>query len=321
MSLPFLRRVGDALYFDHGGKPRHWEPLGSNEEAAMRRYRILLKQRNATGGTVDAMLRDHLLTLPTKVKAGELTASTLKQYKAWRMHVGEMFGRFRPHEVTQADILRYLENCPRTSFRGEISLLSSAYWTWMRLGKVAFNPCAGVRTKRKRSKRDRLLEFGELDAVGRASERIAVAVDLAFALGLRISDLCGLRWADFDSHVRTRKTGARQAFDRTDELDAIIARCKALQARIASPFVLCDERWQPYSRTKLTKLFAKAAKAAGVKNAQFRDIRAAAGTTKEAEEGERAAQAFLGHQDARTTKLYLRGRRINQVRPASRKVR
>ncbi len=317
MSLPFLRRVAKgAFYFDHGGKPRRWEPLGSDEETAMRRYRILLEQRNATGGTVDAMLRDHLLTLPGKVKA-----STLKQYKAWRMHVGEMFGKFRPHELTQADVLRYLETCPRTSFRGEVSLLSSAYWTWMRQGKVTFNPCAGVRTKRKPPKRDRLLEFGELDAVGRASERIAVAVDLAFALGLRISDLCGLRWADFDTHVRTRKTGVRQAFERTEELDAILARCKSLQARVASPCVLCDARGQRYSRTKLTKLFAAAAKAAGVKDAQFRDIRAAAGTAKEAEEGERAAQKFLGHQDARTTAIYLRGRRVNQVRPASRKVR
>lgn len=314
--LPFLRKVGRAFYFDHGGKPRRWEPLGIDEAAAMRKYRALLARRGAVTGTVDAMLREHLEALPGTVAPG-----TLAMYRKWRMHLSEIFGAQRPDEVTQADVLQYLEECPRTSFRGEISLLSSAYWRWLRQRKLTFNPCAGVKTKRPRSKRDRLLEPAELDAiVAKAGERVAVAVELAFATGLRISDLCGLRWADFDGgHVRTRKTGVRQAYQHTEELDAVLTRARALQARVASPCVLCTERGQPYTRHSLGRLFRIARKAAGVADAQFRDVRAAAGTERDREAGEAAAQAFLGHTDARTTRGYLRGRRVNTVKPVARK--
>ena len=316
--LPHLRKVGNAWYFDHGGKPRRWEALGTDEARALAKYRTLLARRGAVAGTVDAMLREHLESLP-----GAVAPSTLKQYRVWRMHLSGVFGHLRPDEVSQADVLQYLDECPRTSFRGEVSLLSQAYWHWMRQRRITFNPCAGVHTKRPRSRRDRLLLDTELDAImAKGGERLAVAVELAFATGLRISDLCALRWQDFDGgHVRTRKTGARQAYERTEALDDVLTRARALQARVASPFVLCDRRGQPYDRHALGRLFRQAGKAAGVKDAQFRDLRAAAGTAKDQEEGERAAQAFLGHTDARTTRIYLRGRKVTTVRPATRKAR
>jgi len=317
-SLPFLRRVGNAYYFDHGGKPRRWEPLGTDEEAVMRKYRVLLARRGAVTGTVDAMLREHLEALPGTVAPG-----TLAMYRTWRMHLSGVFGHQRPDEITQADVLQYLENCERTSFRGEISLLSSAYWRWMRQRKLTFNPCAGVKTKRSRSKRTRLLIPVELDAIiAKCGDRVALAVEFAFATGLRISDLCAMRWTDFDGgHVRTRKTGVRQAYERTDDLDDLLARARALQARVASPYVLCNERGQPYTRHSLGRLFRQARKAAGVTDAQFRDVRAAAATERDREEGEAAAQAFLGHTDPRTTRGYLRGRRVNTVRAVQRKSR
>jgi integrase len=245
-------------------------------------------------------------------------------YRIWRRHLSGVFGHQRPEELTQADIVQYLEECARSSFRGEISLLSAAYWRWIRQRKVAFNPCAGVRTTRKRSKRSRLLDEGELDQILEvADERITVAVELAFATGLRISDLCALRWSDFDTggHVKTRKTGARQAFQHTEGLDAVLARARALQARVASPFVLCDASGQPHTRNSLGRRFRLAAKKAGVADVQFRDLRAAAATARDQEEGETGAQAFLGHTDARTTRIYLRGRRVNTVRPVTRKSR
>lgn len=319
MKLPHLRLVGKAWYFDHGGKPRRWESLGSNEAVAMKRYRVLLAARLTTEGTVDSMLREHIEALP-----GTVTASTLAMYRIWRRHLSGVFGHQKPDELTQADIVQYLEECARSSFRGEISLLSAAYWRWIRQRKVAFNPCAGVRTTRKRSKRSRLLDEGELDQIIEvADERITVAVELAFATGLRISDLCALRWSDFDTggHVKTRKTGARQAFQHTEGLDAVLTRARALQARVASPFVLCDASGQPHSRNSLGRRFRLAAKKAGVPDVQFRDLRAAAATARDQEEGETGAQAFLGHTDARTTRIYLRGRRVNTVRPVTRKSR
>ncbi len=111
-------------------------------------------------------------------------ASTMETYRGYHKHVSGVFGYMAPADVTQAMILNYLDVCPRTSFRGEIALLSAAYKLWMRKGRLSFNPCFGVRSDRAGSRRDRLLSDVEIDAiVAAAPERIAVAIELAYATG------------------------------------------------------------------------------------------------------------------------------------------
>lgn len=308
--LKGLRRKGAAWYYDAGGKPRRWIPLGSDECVALRRYHELAAG-NAATGTVDAMLAAHLASL-------DRAPGTLALYRTFRKHLSAVFGHLRPDEITQADVLRYLDACPRTSFAGEVALLSSAYRTAMRRGAVTFNPCIGVRSGRPKARRTRLLAPGELDRIIAAADpRLAVAIDLAYATGLRISDICRLRWGDLENHVRTAKTGARIAYTMTDDLRAILARAKALQARLASLHVICNRGGKPFDKDSLGYLWAKACKAAGVADAHFHDIRAMAATTVDAEGGN--AQRFLGHSDAKTTRTYLRGRAIVIVEPLRRR--
>lgn len=314
MKLPGLRRKGRSWYYDAGGKPRRWIPLGTDEAAALRQYHKLRAAAPVYAGTIDAMLRDHLDAI-----RGTVADGTLDLYRIFRKHLAAVFGHQSPAELTQADIRKYLSDCSRTSFRGEIALLSSAYWRAMDQGRVTFNPCAGVKVKRKPPKRDRLLSPEEIDAiVAKADPPLAVAIELAYATGLRVSDICALRWGDLErGHVRTRKTGVRQRYEADDTLTPILARAKALQARIASLHVICGRGGKPLDKDAIDYLWRKACTAAQVEDARFHDLRAAAATAVEEAGGN--AQTFLGHSDAKTTRIYLRGRRVNTVKPLRRK--
>lgn len=317
MKRPNLRKRGNAHYFDTGGKPRRWIALGSDEAVALRRYDELT--RKAAPGTIDAMLAEYLVA-PRSSRGEPLAPGTLRMYQVFRRHLSGVFGHQRPAELTQSTIVLYLLRCPRKSARGEIALLSMAYAAWLADERLDFNPCFGVRVHGlPKSKRDRLLTNPEIDAViAKADERLAIAIELAWCTGLRISDLCALRWADFvPTGVETRKTGVRQAIEVTDALGAILDRARALQARVGSLYVLCDRRGRRVNDATLRGQWHRACELAGVANAQFRDLRASGGTEVDRRGGD--AQKFLGHRSRATTEVYLRDKRANVVRPLKRK--
>jgi integrase len=313
MKLPNLRQRGKRWYYDHGGTPRRWEPLGSDEAVALRKYHQIHDAPKPERGTVDKMLADYLEHPRAPIKAG-----TLVNYRNFRRHLAAVFGHLLPHELTQGDIVRYLKKCPRKSARGEIGLLSLAFVGWIEEERLTFNPCFGVKVKLPASRRDRLLSGPEIDAIlAQCDERAAVALELAYATGLRVSDLCSLRWSDVAAWKDTQKTGARQAFEQTDYLDAILVRARALQAKVASMYVLCARGGKPWTRDALWRRVKGAAARAGVEDATTHDFRAAAGT--EAERIGQDPQKFLGHRRRQTTEGYLRGKRVNVVRPLDRK--
>lgn len=317
LRLPRLRsrtskRGRVSYYFDHGGTPRRWEPLGSNGAQARAKYDALIAAPKPRAGTVDAMLADALEYLRPKVTAG-----TLRNYRGYRKHLAAVFSD--PTAITQADVLRYLRLCPRMSFRNEIALLSQGFAVWMDRGLLDWNPCFGVRCKRAGSRRNRFLTAPELDAiVAHADERLAVAIELAYSTGLRIGDLCRLRWADLDNVFRTQKTGARVAIEHGEVLAPILARAKALQGRIASLSVLLNSRHQPWTPDALRRRWDAACAAAGVQDAHWHDIRAAAATEVARLYGSEAAKEFLGHRSLVTTLAYLRDRRATVLRPVRR---
>ena len=313
MKRPGLRRKGAFFYFDAGGKPRRWIALGNDEAVALKRYEQLSAEAKPTIGTVDAMLAAYLAN-----PRGKLAAGSMVNYRNYRRHLSAVFGAMQPDEVTQAMVVRYLRNCARTSARGEIGLLSMAFTAWMEAERLDFNPAFGVKVRLPVSRRDRLLADAEIDAiVAKADERLAVAVELAYATGLRIGDLIALRWGDLQTVVQTQKTGARQAYEATEALSAILTRARALQARVASLYVLCDRRGRKWKDDTLRAHWDRACKAAGVEDAHFHDLRAAGGTEVDRQGGD--AQKFFGHKSRRTTEGYLRDKRVNVVTPLARR--
>jgi len=320
-----LRRKGGAWYYDHGGNPRRYEPLGSDKAKALVRYHEIRNREPVKAGTVDAMVRDcidYMERERKRAKPGSKMSradGTIRMYELYRRYLGGVFGAMKPEHVTQGDVLTYLYDCPRMTFANEIGLLSMSYMYWMRTRGLVFNPCLGVKCDRDKSKRTRLITTGEIDAiVAKADERLAVAIELAYATGLRVGDLCRLRWQDLDG-FETRKTGERLGYETTDGFDALLARARALQARVGSLYVLCDAAGRPFTRKVIAHRWHKARTLAGVPDVQFRDLRAAGATEKDRTEGHAAAQKFLGHRNAATTDRYLRGKRTTVVTPLTRK--
>ena len=315
LKLPQLRRVGRAYYFDTQAKPRRWIALGSDEAQALKRYRELRGEVAAGADSVDRMLDEHARSLAA---SGKVKPSTLRQYGFLHVHLSRVLGHCQASALTQADVARYLEECPRTSARGEVSYLSGAYYRWLRLGRIAFNPCIGAKTDKPRSRRDRLLTLAELHAIiANGKPALGLAIELAYATGFRISDLLALRWDDFGEgeQIRTLKTGARQRYELDDNLRDILGRAKALHGRVVGLTVLAGRAGRPLKRGTVERWWREACAAAGVHGAHFHDIRAAAGTEVERLDGEVAAQRFLGHKDPATTRIYLRGRRVALLKP------
>lgn len=70
---PNLRKRGASYYYDHGGKPRRWEPLGTDEAAALRKHARIAAAGKPGPDTVDAMLAD-------AIAASKVKPSTLANY-------------------------------------------------------------------------------------------------------------------------------------------------------------------------------------------------------------------------------------------------
>lgn len=113
--------------------------------------------------------------------------------------------------------------------------------------------------------------------------------------------------------VTQEKTGATLRIEITERLQAVINRCieRANSFRVASLYLVLDEKGQPYNEWTLRKHWREASKAAGVNNAQFRDLRAKAGSDSD---GAEAAKNLLGHENMRTTEGYIRNRRGKLVK-------
>lgn len=314
MKLPRLRLKGKAWYYDTQAKPRRWIPLGSDRAAALREY-ARIESGRAAGGTVKAMLTAYLVE-----KGPRLQPGSRARYREWARHLEAVFGHMAPGELTQADVLLYLHHCPRTSGPSEVAVLSGAYRLAMITSGVTFNPCIGAKLGRPRAKRTRLITPAELERVrAQASPLLRVAIDLADLTGARVSELCRARWDDFGDGkpMPPGKTGVRMRYELTADLAPVLEAARALQGRVACLTVL-SERGRPVDRHRIGELWRAACRAADVEDAQFRDLRAKAGTEEEAAGGD--PTLLLGHMDRRTTRIYLRGRRVVTVKPRKRSI-
>lgn len=310
MKLPNLHRKGECYYYVTGTTPRKWLPLGSDLRAALRRYEKLRLQRSPSG-TLGQLIQAWLANPPKTV--GKTSLST---YRANATHVQRVFGELYPDEVSRADILRYLDECPRTTVGNEVMILRRVYERAIRSGVATINPCLGAKPEvPRKAKRTRLITDAEFAAIRyHAGPMLRVAMDLAYATGLRPGDLCRLRWGDLEAGVKTRKTGVWLRFTDADDLRAILDAAKALQGRVAALTVL-SHRGRQVTLKRLRAWWKAACKDAGVSDAQFRDLRAVSASAEP-----ETAQKRLGHTSPKMTQTYLRGRQVNVVAPLKRRV-
>jgi integrase len=153
---------------------------------------------------------------------------------------------------------------------------------------------------------------------------LRVVVLAAAMTGLRQSELLGLRWRDVDwaaQRIRVRNTFVRGEHSTDGKSDLSTRRSVPMTDRLAGELDRWSQRTEyrgdaelvfahpqtgsPLDRSKVTKRFKAACRAAGVREIKFHDLRHTF-ATRLAASGQplRTIQEFLGHADSKTTQIY-----------------
>jgi integrase len=153
---------------------------------------------------------------------------------------------------------------------------------------------------------------------------LRVVVLAAAMTGLRQSELLGLRWRDVDwsaQRIRVRNTFVRGEHSTDGRSDLSTRRSVPMADRLAGELDRWSQRTEyhgdgdlvfahpqtgsPLDRSKVTKRFKAACRAAGVREVKFHDLRHTF-ATRLAASGQplRTIQEFLGHADSKTTQIY-----------------
>lgn len=187
------------------------------------------------------------------------------------------------------------------------------------------NPCAGIKGYSEKG-RDVYVEDEIYSLVHKHAEpALRNALDLAYLVGQRPADVLKFTRADIkDGALLTKqnKTGKKIRISVEGELSDLMDRIKA--QKVSSIQLISNADGKPMTRYELRGAFGRARDAAvaahpelekAIREFQFRDLRAKAGTDTEESSGMEAAQAQLGHSTAAMTAHYVRHRRGKLVKP------
>lgn len=325
------RSNGRVYYFyDCGGKPRKEISLGSNYIEALKKW-AELESGNARAPkevttfklVAEAWMKDELHTKAPKTQE-EYTRQTGKLIEFFNDPPAPI-DQIEPVHVNQ--YMRWRKGAP-VAATCEKAVLSSI-WNWARANGYTAkpNPCAGI--KGKKAKRRVYIEDEVYDLVREhASEELDLMMQMAYLVGHQPIDLIALTDADVrngELHIARAKTGERTRLAITGELEKLLARIAARKKKfkVYPMHLLVTDGGKPFTKDILRSRFTKARDAAAaarpdledaVRNFQFRDLRAKAGTDKAEREGIYAAQQQLAHASVTTTEIYA-GRKGRKATP------
>lgn len=312
---PRMRRKGHAFYYDCGGRPRKWIPLGSDESRARLKWAELENKEH--GETITYLIEHYFGS-----RVPQLAANTQKNYRSMRVPLERSFGHMLIREVTHEDVATYLdEHYSKAAANQQIALFSAIFERALRRGWSDKNPCKGIR-RHSLKRRGRYLTDDEYRAIREhASPVLRVAMDLSYLTSLRPCDIVKIKRADVRAdglYVEQKKTGRRQLYEMTPALKDVLDAAKALTGSVAGLTLLSNARGRPYPTWKISHMFTAAARAAKVEDAQLRDIRAKAAT--DAKEAGQDYQALLGHTSRSMSDSYIKPKLITKVEPLRRKL-
>ena len=293
------------------GKKRNWTDLGSDVTKALLAYKSLDGGQPAKESVCDEI--DAFLGTYPK-------GTTLTNYKSRAKRLKKVFGHLHPDAITSADIGKYLDNHPYPhSANEEIKLLRLVYKRAVRHGKAKYNPCIGV-DMLKLPKRDKLITDSEWHIVYAAMpEWIQCMMDIAYITSLREGDLLALKDEDADHvDVVQIKTGNKQRYQLTQVLEDALARARAVK-RVPSEWLFPNDEGKRLTPNAFRQHWHRYKKDLPVSDFHFHDIRARSLTDADSEEGMNP-QHLAGHDDFRTTKGYIKTRKVVKVQPHKRKI-
>ncbi len=306
---PRMQRKGNGYYYVFPGPSRKWVALGADIAKAKRKWAEL-----DAGAPPSLSVGD---LVQKYIDREERPDSTAKQYKSYHKTIAAAFPIPASQLTSQHVALwRELNGHRRTYANGCIATVVAAARFGQELGL-----CNSISVEKwSQSPRDRVLAAGEFVAIRDAAMGwLQVAMDIAYLTGSRPSDIRALCWntiAGSSLAVRQIKTKTRQEFVINEALASVLARAR--QRPILGLYVVATDKGQPVSRDMMSRAWIAACKAAGVADAQFRDIRAMAAKQGKADGID--YQALLGHTTKAMSERYIKGRQTVVAEPVRRKL-
>lgn len=323
------RRRGTTTYYfyDTGGKPRVEIALGTDYILAVQEWARLHQAQPTERMTVAWMIAKYLAS-PAFEAVG---TGTQADYRYALDKLMEKFGDAPLDQVKASHVTLYIEQRSKSSKHRalrEKNVLSMLYAWAIERDFCQFNPAGAVKTKKLPGRKHIYIHDDMLDAVyAQAPQDLKDAIDLAYYIGQRPGDLLDMTMVkirDGMLEYRQSKTQTAQRIALVGALKELIDRIQARKAehKVASMYLLVNERGQKMTKAMLRSRFEKARAAAGIagKDFHFRDLRRKAATDLRDQAGLDATQDFTGHLDRTMTEHYTaaRGKKISAI-PAKRR--
>ncbi len=191
-----------------------------------------------------------------------------------------------------------------------------SFFRWLlREGELQASPAAGVRAPKLRRRLPHVLDVDqaqrlvELDADDVLVPRDRAALELLYSSGLRVSELCGVRWCDLDlDEGLVRVTGKGGKTRVVPVGRPALQALRALQPAAAAPGapVFPGRRGAPLTPAALRLRLRRRAREQGIAQRVHPHLlrHTCASHLLESSGELRAVQELLGHADIATTEIY-----------------
>lgn len=299
------RHLPRCVYFKHGAywlvKGGKWERLGA--ELPARFSTRIATRRTDFSDLIDAAMKGITAAVAPNTRRSYTTAAEMLK---------RSFANIPPATLTEGDVWDFRDmhaNIPNMTNHC-LTLLRQICSYAVRRRIMQANPAFSV-DPLEIKKRDRLLSMDEYKAIReKAGPRLQCIMDMLFLTGQRVNDVLTMKRADLSDegiYFRQQKTGAKVLVRWTPELRALVDRIKGLSA-IPTLTVFQSRYRKAPDYVSVALQWRAACAAAGVSNAQMRDLRAMSLTEAEAEG--KNPTSLAGHASAAMTRRYLRGKKI-----------
>jgi integrase len=321
------RATKTYYYLDTGSKPRKEIPLGSDYVLAVKKWAEL----TVNGDTSTAPVTFRYVA---ERYQREVLPSKAPRTQKDNLHELTQLYRFFDDPPAPLDsiepinVRQYLDWRKSAKVRANREkALFSHIWNFARETGLTNkpNPCAGTKGY-KETGRDAYIDDNVFKAVWDAAELpLKDALDLAYLTGQRPADVLKLSRVDIKDGalwIEQNKTKKKLRITIEGQLATVIERITA--RKVMGMMLINTRQGYPMSQITLRAAFDRARVAAiknhpelefSIKDFQFRDLRAKAGTDKEESQGMSAAQDQLGHSTPTMTAHYVRHRRGKLVTP------
>jgi len=256
-----------------------------------------------------------------------LAKNTLESYARDLNHLASRLGDgARAEDVTEGDVASLLAANARRgigarSSARQLSAIRGFFKFLLRERVVGEDPTALLDNPRLGRRLPRALAFDDVIAILRRPDvrtdrgaRDAAMLNLLYACGVRVSELCGLKLADLDRErgvLSVRGKGGKRRLVPIGEValalvDAYTGGPRARRAKAAQTTLFLSPSGRPLTRQAVWKIIKRYARAAGVRAPVSPHKMRHSFATHLLQGGAdlRAVQAMLGHADLGTTEIY-----------------